>query len=96
MVSCLSADPSSLIISQTFKPKPLDQAISWEDVKENGVKMIEGRGQMVYWKGSNVSVIEKDKEGQEQTKRLKEWPDGQGLLEADAELYITEGKVKES
>jgi len=50
---------------------------------------------MVYWKGSNVSVIEKDTEGQEQTRRLIEWPKGQGFLETGAELYITQGKVKE-
>jgi hypothetical protein len=95
MVSCLSTNTSNLIISQPFEEEPLDPAISFEDVEENRVKMITGRGKMVYWKGSNVSVIEKDKEGQEQTRRLVGKPDGQGILPAGAELYITQGKVKE-
>jgi hypothetical protein len=50
---------------------------------------------MVYWKGCNVSVIEKDSEGKEQTRKLVGKPDGQGLLQSGTELYITSGKVKE-
>lgn len=57
--------------------------------------MITGRGQMVYWKGCNVSVIEKDSEGKELTRRLAGMPDGQGVVESGTELYITDGKVKE-
>jgi len=57
--------------------------------------MITGRGQMVYWKGCNVSVVEKDSEGKEQIRLLIGKPDGQGLLQFGTELYITLGKVKE-
>jgi len=50
---------------------------------------------MVYWKGCNVSVVEKDSEGKEQIRLLIGKPDGQGLLQFGTELYITLGKVKE-
>jgi hypothetical protein len=57
--------------------------------------MITGRGQMVYWKGCNVTVYEKDSEGKETTRKLVGIPDGQGILESGTELYVTFGKVKE-
>lgn len=57
--------------------------------------MITGRGQMVYWQGSNVTVIEKDNEGKEQYRRLVGMRNGQGRVESGTKLYITEGKVKE-
>jgi hypothetical protein len=57
--------------------------------------MIIGRGQMIYWKGCNVSVCEKDMEGNEQWRRLEGMPDGQGIVEPGIKLYITYGKVKE-
>jgi hypothetical protein len=58
--------------------------------------MITGRGQTVYWKGSNVTVYEKDDNGEEQTRQLKNMPNGQGIVHEDIELYITQGKVKET
>jgi hypothetical protein len=57
--------------------------------------MITGKGQMVYWKGCNVTVYEKDSEGKEQTRRLVGMPNGQGVVESGTELYMTDGKVKE-
>ena len=57
--------------------------------------MITGKGQMVYWKGCNVTVYEKDSEGEEQTRRLVGMPNGQGVVESGTELYITNGQVKE-
>jgi hypothetical protein len=57
--------------------------------------MITGRGQTVYWKECNVSVIEKDSEGKEQTRRLEDMPDGEGVVNAGTKLYITDGKVTE-
>lgn len=57
--------------------------------------MITGRGQMVYWKGCNVTVYEKDGEGNEQTRKLVGMRDGQGTVPSNVELYITDGKVKE-
>jgi hypothetical protein len=57
--------------------------------------MITGKGQMVYWKGCNVTVYEKDSEGNEQTRKLVGMRDGQGIVPSGVELYITDGKVKE-
>lgn len=50
---------------------------------------------MVYWKGCNVTVYEKDGEGNEQTRKLVGMRDGQGTVPSNVELYITDGKVKE-
>lgn len=61
----------------------------------NRVTLITGRGQNVYWKESNVSVIEKDSDGQEQTRRLVDMPTGEGVVESGTELYVTDGKVTE-
>jgi hypothetical protein len=57
--------------------------------------MITGRGQMVYWKGCNVTVLEKDSEGKEQYRKLVGMRDGQGRAEFGIKLYVTDGKVKE-
>jgi hypothetical protein len=57
--------------------------------------MIRGTGKTVYWKGCNVTVYEPDGEGNEQTRLLKDWPDGQGILESGNKLYVTYGKVFE-
>jgi len=78
-----------------FEEKPLDSTIDFEDVDENRVKMITGNGQMVYWKGCNVTVYEKDSEGKEQTRKLVGMPNGQGTAESGTKLYVTYGKVKE-
>jgi len=78
-----------------FEEKPLDSTIDFEDVDENRVKMITGNGQMVYWKGCNVTVYEKDSEGKEQTRKLVGMPNGQGIAESGIQLYVTYGKVKE-
>lgn len=57
--------------------------------------MITGRGQMVYWKGCNVTVLEKDGEGKEKFRKLVSMPNGQGRVESGTKLYVTDGKVKE-
>jgi hypothetical protein len=66
------------------------------EVPNNDVKWIEGRDQCVYWKGCNVTVYEKDNEGNVQTRKLDSMPDGQGKVPSGVELYITQGKVKEA
>jgi len=78
-----------------FKEQTLDSTIDFENVPKNNVKMITGKGMMVYWKGCNVTVYEKDSEGNEQTRKLVGMPDGQGIVEYDTKLYVTDGKVKE-
>lgn len=50
----------------------------------------------MYWKECNVTVYEKDSEGNEQTRKLERMPDGQGNVPSGVELYITQGKVKEA
>lgn len=50
---------------------------------------------MVYWKGCNVTVYEKNSDGTEQTTKLEDWPEGEGLTLPGIKLYITDGKVKE-
>jgi hypothetical protein len=57
--------------------------------------MIVGKGQMVYWQGSNVTVYEIDDEGREQTRKLVGMPNGQGLVPEGVKLYITKGRVTE-
>ena len=57
--------------------------------------MVTGRGQMVYWKGCNVTVYEMDSEGKEQTRKLIGMPNGKGQVPPGTKLYITQGKVKE-
>jgi len=64
-------------------------------VSENRVTIIEGRGQMVYWKAANVTVLEKNTKGEEERRWLTEMPDGQGRAEFGTNLYITDGKVQE-
>ena len=58
--------------------------------------MVTGKGQMVYWKGCNVTVYEKDSEGKEKTRKLVGMPDGQGMVPSGTKLYVTKGKVREA
>ena len=84
-----------LICRQAFEAAELDSTIDWKNVTTNVAIMVTGRGQMVYWKGCNVTVYEKDSEGKEKTRKLVGMPNGQGPLPSGTELYITDGKVKE-
>ncbi|OAT00074.1 uncharacterized protein BDCG_16455 [Blastomyces dermatitidis ER-3] len=79
-----------------FVEEALDSTIDFENVEANGVTMIIGRGQMVYWKGCNVTVLEKDSAGEERFRKLVGMPDGQGQVESGTKLYVTDGKVKEA
>ncbi|TGO54958.1 hypothetical protein BCON_0099g00230 [Botryotinia convoluta] len=79
----------------SFKEEPLDSEINFEDVLANRFIMITGKGMMVYWKGCNVTVYEKDSEGNEQIRKLIGVPDGQGVVEYGVKLYVTDGKVKQ-
>jgi hypothetical protein len=57
--------------------------------------MIISKSQIVYWKGCNVIVYEKDNKENEQTRKLIDIRDGQGIIPLSIELYITDGKVKD-
>jgi len=76
-----------------FKPRNLDGSIDFAIVPENEVNIIEGKNQTVYWKGSNVTVYENDSEGKQQTRKLVNWPEGQGQVPFGTKLYVTAGKV---
>lgn len=78
-----------------FTPTTLDTSITWTGVGNNRAVMITGRGQMVYWKGCNVTVYETTSDGKEQTTKLENRPEGQGLASPGTKLYITDGKVRE-
>lgn len=78
-----------------FEEKALDPKIDFENVGKNKRKMITGNGQTVYWKGANVTVYEKDSEGEEHIRKLTDMPDGQGIVPNGTKLYITQGKVIE-
>jgi hypothetical protein len=84
-----------LICRQAFEAAELDSTIDWENVAANVAIMVTGSGQMVYWKGCNVTVYEKGSKGKEQTRKLVGMPDGQGQVPSGIKLYITDGKVKE-
>jgi hypothetical protein len=79
-----------------FEEQSLDPQIDFTHVGKNGVTMVIGKGQMVYWKGCNVTVITKDHEGKEEYRRLIGMANGQGTLEVGTNLYITDGQVKEA
>ncbi len=70
--------------------------IDFADTVANTPKWVVGKGQCVYWKGCNVTIIQKDSEGDS-----KETPlylrDGQGTVPEGIELYLSGegGKVKE-
>jgi hypothetical protein len=85
-----------LTYHQAFEEQPLRTIIDWENVQENRVRMIIGRGQIVYWQGCNVTVYEKDSEGNEQTRKLVGMPEGEGLVQPGNKLYVTHGKVTET
>jgi hypothetical protein len=67
--------------------------VNFDNAKENRVRMIIGKGQMVFWKGSNVTVYYTDGEGTQCTRKLEGVPNGQGFVEEGVKLYITQGKV---
>ena len=80
-----------LICHHAFEAAELVTKIDWENVPANVATMVTGLGQMVYLKGYNVTVYEKDSEGKEQTRK----PNREGQLLSGTELYITRGKFKE-
>ena len=84
-----------LICFQAFEAQPLNPATDFTGADETGVRLIAGHGQMIYWKGCNVSVIEKDSEGEEKATPLHGMSDGQGVVGVGIKLYITYGKVKQ-
>lgn len=81
--------------SQTFEPQDLESSIDFDDIPKNMVKMVEGKGKMIYWKGCNVTVYENDSQGKKQIRKLVDWPNGEGQVPFGTKLYITDGKIME-
>lgn len=95
MVCLLFPTNSSSNCCQTFTiddVEPPDPTIDWQYVKENKVSIVQGSGQTVNWRGSNVTVYEKNAEGTEVPTLLRNVKKGQLKLSAGMRLYITEGK----
>lgn len=84
-----------LICYQAFEEESLDPSTDFSNVPENRVTMIIGKGQMVYWQGSNVTVYEVDEEGKEQIRKLVGMRNGQGAAREGVKLYVIKGKVTE-
>ncbi len=70
--------------------------IDFTTVPNNTVRWVEGKGQWVYWKECNVTVYEKDSEGNKQAKTLNNHLTGQGMVPSGTQLYCFGGKVKEA
>jgi hypothetical protein len=76
--------------------KPLSPNADFSNVKVNGVSWVNGKDQEVQWKGSNVTVIEKDSEGNETLTVLPdEKLNGSLKVGLGISLYITGGQMKE-
>jgi hypothetical protein len=82
-------------MSQAFVAQPLDLTIDFTNADKSRIRLITGKGKMIYWRGCNVSVIETDNEGKESTMPLYGMPNGQGVAAAGTKLYIVNGEVKE-
>jgi len=79
-----------------FQPSGLDSNIDFANIVTNTPKWVVGRGQCVYWKGCNVTVVQKDSDGESKETPLSQ-RDGQGTVPSGTELYLSGsgGKVKE-
>jgi hypothetical protein len=82
-------------MSQAFVAQPLDPTIDFTNADKSRIRLIAGKGKMIYWRGCNVSVIEMDNEGKESTMPLRGMPNGQGVAAPGTKLYIVNGEVKE-
>jgi len=72
----------------------VDLTVDFTTVPDNTVKWVQGKGQWVYWKGCNVTVFEKDSEGNRREKVL-DILTGRGMVSPGTQLYCFKGKVKE-
>ena len=96
----------SLIISQLFvanrfqafdvgKVQRANPDRDFRNVKENTIETVEGRGQIIEWRNSMVTVYEKDNEGKQKGTALYDNLEGQLKVEIGWELYIAGGKFVE-
>jgi hypothetical protein len=60
----------------------------------NKVDWVKGSGKEVHWRGSDVTVIEKDSDGKEHRTSLSGWRNGSLMVNSGTNLYITGGQFK--
>jgi hypothetical protein len=83
--------------NQAFDPgdvQALDTEIDFSKIDSKDIHWVKGNGQQVHWKGSNVTVFEKDSEGKSKHTTLAS-KDGSLKVALGVELYITGGKCTE-
>lgn len=73
--------------------EPPNEHTDWTKVQPNKVNWVKGRGQVVEWKESDVTIIQKDVEGREKRKGFAR--NGSWKLNEGESLYITGGQVIE-
>jgi hypothetical protein len=99
MVCIFLSTISSSNYYEAFKEedvKPLDAATDFSGAKKDQVSEVQGNGQTVRWKGSNVTVYVKNAEGIEVATQLRRHKEGELTLSKGMRLWITEGKYTES
>jgi hypothetical protein len=83
--------------NQPFEPgdvQALDTKIDFDKIKSNNVEWVKGSGKWVHWKGSSVTVFEKDSEGKSKSTPLTS-NDGSLKVASGVDLYITGGQYTE-
>ncbi|EPS29044.1 hypothetical protein PDE_03991 [Penicillium oxalicum 114-2] len=79
----------------TFQPEKLDPSENFDDVADNDVSWITGKGQWVYWLDCNITVFLRDGNGDKDNGTMCNQRAGQGIVPAGVELYCFGGKVKQ-
>ncbi|UPX13471.1 uncharacterized protein EKO05_0003978 [Ascochyta rabiei] len=77
------------------KVQPPDADTDFTHIKDTVATVVTGRGQIVEWRNSKVTVFEKDNDGKEKRTRLPHNADGRLKVEEGWKLYIAEGKFLE-
>lgn len=86
------------MIAQAFQLSDVespDSATDFTNVQDNTVNIVKGRGQVVEWKLSSVTVIEKEDVGNKKNTPLKNNMNGSLRVKTNWELYIVGGKFVE-
>jgi hypothetical protein len=77
------------------KVQPPNPDQDFTNVKENTIQTVQGRGWIIEWRNSKVTVYEKDNEGKRKGTALRSHSDGQLRVDVSWELYIAGGKFIE-
>jgi hypothetical protein len=85
--------PQAFVRQRDVEPPNYDN--DFTDVEENKAQLVDGRGQMVEWRQSSVTVIETDDQGKPKYTKLPDDEDGILRVKIGWQLYITKGKFCE-